>query len=75
MAPPPPPLPTLRMKEEPAFTYMGVDFTGPLSIRVTDLQVGSKVWVCIFTCYVTRALLLDVVPGQSTQMSKEICFR
>lgn len=30
--PPPPPLPTCRVKDDPAFTYTGVDFAGPFSI-------------------------------------------
>ncbi len=29
-APPPPPLPPFRVKEEPPFTYTGLDFAGPL---------------------------------------------
>ena len=31
--PPPPPLPEFRIKEDPAFTYTGVDFAGPVFIR------------------------------------------
>ncbi|XP_022807946.1 uncharacterized protein LOC111344944 [Stylophora pistillata] len=30
VAPPPPPLPEFRVKEEPPFTYFGIDFVGPL---------------------------------------------
>ena len=60
--PPPPPLPTFRVKEVPAFTYTGVDFAGPLQVRSYD-----KVWICLFTCYVTRAVHLDVVPDQATE--------
>ena len=29
--------------------------------------VTQKVWISLFTCYVTRAVHLDVVPDQSTQ--------
>jgi len=31
---PPPPLPDFRVREEPAFTYTGVDFAGPLYIKI-----------------------------------------
>ena len=60
---PPPPLP---VKEDPAFTYTGVDFAGPLHIRVYKTST-QKVWVCLFTCYVTRAVHLDVMADQSTE--------
>ena len=59
--PPPPPLPTFRLKEDHAFTHSGVDFAGPLMIKG-----GSKVWICLFTCLVTRAVHLEVVPDQNT---------
>jgi hypothetical protein len=65
--PPPPPLPNYRVKEDPAFTYTGVDLAGPLSIRVSDTLTASKVWICLFTCFVTRAVHLDAVSDQSTQ--------
>ena len=51
------------MKEEPAFTYTGVDFAGPLTIR-TDSE--TKAWICLFTCFVTRAVHLDIVIDLST---------
>ena len=42
-------------------------FAGPLSIRVPGTSTASKVWICLFTCFVTRAVHLDAVPDQSTQ--------
>ena len=65
--PPPPPLPNFRVREDPAFTYTGVDFAGPLSVRVSGTSTASKVWICLFTCFVTRAVHLDAVLDQSTQ--------
>ena len=64
--PPPPPLPTCRVKDDPAFTYTGVDFAGPLSIRTPNSCASTKVWICLFTCFVTRAVHLDAVSDQST---------
>ena len=64
--PPPPPLPTFRVKDDPAFTYTGVNFAGPIYVRGTE-NVSQKVWICLFTCYVTRAVHLEAVPDQSTE--------
>ena len=66
-APPPPPLAMFRVKEAPAFTYTGVDFAGPLYLRPTNYDQGSKVWICLYTCCVTRAVHLDIVPDLSTE--------
>ena len=41
--PPPPPLPTSRVKEDPAFMNTGVDFASPLSICASDMSTTSKV--------------------------------
>ena len=62
-APKPPPLPSFRVDEAPPFTYTGVDFAGPLYLK-GDLDV-SKVWICLFTCCVTRAIHLDLVQDLS----------
>ena len=62
-APPPPPLPWFRMKEAPPFSYTAVDFAGPLYVRDTLTSQSRKVWLCVYTCCVTRATHLDVVSG------------
>ena len=59
-APLPPPLPTFRVKEDPGFTYTGVDFTSLLNVRCGETP-AAKVWICLFTCLVTRTIHLDVV--------------
>ena len=64
--PPPPPLPEFRIKEDPAFTYTGVDFAGPLFFRDASSGSSRKVWICLFTCLVTRAVYLDIVSDLST---------
>ena len=43
-SPPPPPLPDFRVKEQPAFTYAGVDFAGPLYTK-DKMASGNKVWI------------------------------
>ena len=66
-APGPPPLPTFRVTEEPAFTFTGVDFAGPLYVRSSEWDVGGKVWICIYTCCVTRAIHLDILCNMSLE--------
>ena len=65
--PPPPPLPEFRVKEDPAFTYTGVDFAGPLFVRSGSSNDSTKVWICVFTCLVTRAIHLDIMSDLSTE--------
>ncbi len=52
-----PPLPPYRLKDDPPFTYSGVDFASPLLVKDTG---SGKVLVCLFTCLVTRAVHLDI---------------
>ena len=66
-APPPPPLPTFRVKESPPFTYTGVDFARPLFVKGKQSSESSKVWICLYTCCIVRAVHLDIVPDMSTQ--------
>ena len=59
---PPPPLPEFRVTESPPFAYSGVDFAGPLYIKQDDGSESAKVWIALFTCCVTRAVHLELVP-------------
>lgn len=54
------------MEEAPRFTYTGVDFAGPLYVK-GDNGCISKAWVCPFTCCVTKAVHLDLVPYLTTE--------
>ena len=40
--PPPPPLPNFRVTEQPPFMYTGVDFAGPLYIKIQGLVTMKK---------------------------------
>ena len=64
---PQPPLPEYRVTEAPPFAYSGVDFAGPLYIKVSDESENSKVWVTLYTCCVTRAIHLELVPDMTAQ--------
>ena len=65
-SPPAPPLPSFRVTEAPPFTYTAVDFAGPMYVGREKGKEGDKVWICLFTCCVTRAIHLDLVRDMST---------
>ena len=54
-----PPLPDFRVTESPPFTYTGVDFAGPMFVRIKESS--QKIWICLFTCCVSRAVHLEIV--------------
>ena len=60
VAPESPPLPKVRVTEAPPFTITGVDFTGALYVKGST-NGETKVYICLFTCAVTRAVHLEVV--------------
>lgn len=66
-APPPPPLPPFRIQEEPPFTFTGVDFAGPLYVTSSNSCKGEedKVWICLFTCCIVRAVHIEIVTDLS----------
>ena len=63
--PPPPLLPTFRVQEAPPFSHTGVDFAGPLYVKVPESK-QVKTWITLYTCCVTRAVHLDLVPDLTT---------
>lgn len=66
--PPAPPLPDFRIQEAPAFTFVGVDFAGPLYLKqpMNVASESNKVWICLYTCCVTRGVHLNLVTDLST---------
>jgi len=64
--PPPHHFQGLRVNEAPPFTHTAVEFAGPLYVRGTNHSEEEKVWICLFTCCVTRALHLELVNELST---------
>uniref|UniRef100_A0A0A9W2L7 Pro-Pol polyprotein n=1 Tax=Lygus hesperus TaxID=30085 RepID=A0A0A9W2L7_LYGHE len=57
-----PPLPEDRVRDARVFEVVGTDFAGPLY-----LADGNKIWICIFTCAIYRAVHLDLVSSLSTE--------
>ena len=60
-----PPLPAYRTEAKTAFEFSGLDYGGPFDIKSHDY--GGKIWICLFTCLVTRACHLVMVPDCSTK--------
>ena len=65
-APPAPPLPSFRVNEAPPFAYTAVDFAGPMYLKCEGGLGRTKVWICLFTCCVIRAIHLELVPDMMT---------
>ena len=74
LSPPAPPLPAFRVREARPFSHTGVDFAGPLYVREIVSSTPKKVWVCLYTCCVTRAVHLDIVPDMTAEAFIR-CFR
>ena len=60
-----PPLPSYRTEAKTPFEFTGLDYCGPFLIQSHDF--GGKIWICLFTCLVTRACHLVIVPDNSTK--------
>ncbi|XP_062558129.1 uncharacterized protein LOC134223008 [Armigeres subalbatus] len=60
------PLPHARLAHhERAFTYTGLDYFGPLLVKLGRSNV--KRWIALFTCLTVRAVHLEVAYSLSTQ--------
>ena len=56
-----PPLPQFRLSEETPFSYVFVDFMGPIYVKCYDVKKPLKSYVAVFTCAVTRGVKLEIV--------------
>jgi hypothetical protein len=52
-----PPWPAERMNASTPFQYIGLDYLGPINVRVVGET--KKMWVCLFTCMLVRAVHLE----------------
>ena len=71
--PPFPSLPSYRVEEAPAFSYIGLDYVEPHFVKATS-EEERKVWICLFTCCSTRAAHFEVVPSMTSEAFLR-CFR
>ncbi|XP_055537951.1 uncharacterized protein LOC129725781 [Wyeomyia smithii] len=59
------PLPTARLAHHiRPFSYVGIDYFGPLSVKVKRSSV--KRWIALFTCLTVRAVHLEIAYDLST---------
>ncbi|GBN74693.1 hypothetical protein AVEN_206945-1, partial [Araneus ventricosus] len=56
------PLPPDRVEKSQPFEVSGIDFAGPLILRD-----GSKVYIALFTCTVTRGIHLELITSLSAE--------
>ena len=66
-SPPASQLPSFRVNEARPFFYTGVEIAGPLYVRETIASTSRKVYICLYTCCVTRSVHLEVVPDMTAQ--------
>ena len=67
LQPPMADLPDIRFQETQSpviFTNVGLDYLGPFAVVHRDSEV--KTYICLFTCFVTRAIHLEVAEDLST---------
>ncbi|XP_045446031.1 uncharacterized protein LOC123654111 [Melitaea cinxia] len=62
-------LPSVRCTPARPFLHSGVDYAGPINVRMTKGRGhhSYKGYICLFVCMSTRALHLEVVSDMSTQ--------
>lgn len=60
-----PSLHVLIVTECRPFSSVGLDYLGPLCIKSQEMP--TNVWICLFTCFVTRAVHLEIVLDMSTE--------
>ena len=59
------PLPANRVTPADAFVHTGLDYLGPLYVKSDSGR--KKVWICLFTCLVTRAVHLELVDNLTAE--------
>ncbi|XP_055714369.1 uncharacterized protein LOC129808610 [Phlebotomus papatasi] len=62
-------LPSHRVDYSPPFSVCGVDFCGPVLTRPSFRRGGAsyQTYICVFVCFVTKAVHIEVVSSLSTE--------
>ncbi|XP_039306065.1 uncharacterized protein LOC120357974 [Solenopsis invicta] len=58
-------LPASRVSPSPPFYKTGIDLAGPFNIKISRNKTG-KAYLCVFVCFATKALHLEIVTDLST---------
>lgn len=61
-------LPTSRVNMEKPFCKVGIDYAGPVTIKLSSLRNAKtqKAYFCIFVCMVTKAIHIEVVSDSTS---------
>lgn len=59
------PLPRSRVAGSAPFARTGIDYLGTLYVKCSDGV--NKVWICLLTCLVTRAIHLELMSNMSSE--------
>ena len=72
-------LPAERLAESPAFTYTGLDVFGHFlvhdGVSTRSTKATKKVWAVIFTCMVSRAVHIEMIPSMDTSAMRNALQR
>jgi hypothetical protein len=62
-------LPSTRVQPSRPFSTVGIDYAGPLSLRMGPSRSKSivKGYIAVFICFVTKAIHLEVVTSMTTE--------
>ena len=60
-------LPEERVRAAPAFSRVGLDFTGPVYLKVYGEETVRKAYICLFTCTHSRMVHLELTNDMSTE--------
>ena len=64
--PPTASLPTDRTEGSISFELLGMDFAGPIAYKLSPKTEG-KAYILLFTCRLTRAIHLELLPNQTAE--------
>ena len=59
-------LPLERTIQNLSFKVIGIDYAGPLICKTKEGK-QTKLYILLFTCSLTRAMHLELLPNQSTR--------
>ncbi|XP_059221563.1 uncharacterized protein LOC131996129 [Stomoxys calcitrans] len=62
-------LPMERSSFSPPFSFTGLDFAGPFSVKSSNLRqaIYQKGYVCLFVCFSTKAIHLELCSSLSSE--------
>ena len=59
-------LPAPRVTPSAPFTHVGIDYAGPLHVKLKNSDEGGKAYFMVFVCFATKAIHLEVTYGLGT---------